>query len=46
MESWNTQSLENGKGTRIIIRLRKNITVAQAVTLTSPNRIMLHLKGL
>jgi hypothetical protein len=46
MESWNTQPLETGKGTRIIIRLRKNITVAQAVMLTSPDRIMLDLKRL
>lgn len=44
IESWSVQPMENGKGSRLIIRLRRDVVLASAAALAEPDRIMLDLK--
>ncbi|MGZ9109229.1 MAG: hypothetical protein ACXW4B_10475 [Micavibrio sp.] len=45
IESWSVQAMEGGKGSRLIIRLRRAVTIATATALTDPDRIMFDLKA-
>lgn len=45
IESWAMQAMENGKGSRLIIRLRKNVIIVTASALTAPDRIMIDLRS-
>jgi hypothetical protein len=45
IESWTMQAMEDGKGSRLIIRLRKNVVIVTAAALTAPDRVMIDLRA-
>ena len=46
IESWSVQAIEGGKGSRMIIRLRRDAVIVKDSALSAPDRIMIDLKAL
>lgn len=45
VESWSAQPMEDGKGSRMIIKLRRDAKVASKEMLKNPDRIVIDLQG-